>query len=65
MKKYQYKGNNIRLVVEEDCVGFYLIFYPNVNSSWSEKDYLLDTLDDAFDFAKDEYGVHKHDWIEL
>ena len=64
MKKFQYIDEKIKLIIEEDIVGFYLIFYPNPNTDKSEKDFLLDNLEDAFDCAKKRYGISKQEWKE-
>ena len=62
MLKYLYKNDFIKLVIEEDIVGFYLIVYK-LESEKSNEDYLIDSLDDAFLEAQDKFGISKEQWI--
>ena len=63
MLKYLYKNDFIKLVIEEDIVGFYFIVYKNPESEKSNEDYLIDSLDDAFLEAQDKFGISKEQWI--
>jgi len=47
--------------IEEDLVGWYLIKYEAHQSS---QDYLLDSLEDAFDEAEDRFEIPKKLWKE-
>ena len=63
--KYQYLSNEIKLIIEEDPAGFYLIVYTNPSSPVSTHDYLLDSLKDAFDMAKKQNGIEISQWKSL
>jgi len=56
-QKYFYENNEIKLIIEEDVVGFYLIIYKQDAPHQSINDYLLDSLEQAFKVAKDKFGV--------
>lgn len=60
--KYLYVNDNLKLVIEEDIVGFYLIVYSNPFSEKSSADYLLDSLDDAFNEAKRRFKISREEW---
>lgn len=60
--KYVYKSELIKLVIEEDVVGFYLIVYRNPRSEKSNEDYLVDTLEEAFQQAKENFGISIEQW---
>lgn len=60
--KYLYIDDNIKLIIEEDIVGFYLIVFKNPISQKSNEDYLVDSLDDAFKEAKDRFGILRNQW---
>jgi hypothetical protein len=63
--KYLYKNDYLKLVIEEDIVGFYLIVYNNPQSEKSSEDYLVDSLEDAFQEAKERFGVSSEQWEKL
>lgn len=63
MLKLLYKNESIKLIIEEDVIGFYLIVYEDPNSEKATQDYLLDSLDDAFQEAEEEFGITKDSWI--
>jgi len=60
--KYIYQNKQIKLVINQDLVGFYLIVYENPSSLTSTSDYLLDTLEEAFQEAQDRFGVLASQW---
>lgn len=60
--KYIYETKNIKLIIEEDIVGFYIIVYNDPSSMQSNADYLQDTFDDAFSFSERKFGVKKDQW---
>ena len=62
--KYVYKNDFIKLLVQEDIVGYYLIVYQDPKSKKSSEDYLVDTLEEAFLEAKEKFGVSKERWIK-
>ena len=64
-KKYIYKDDKIKLVLEEDNkeVGWYLIIYNDPNSEKSMADYLYDSEDIAFKIAEKKFGIKKEQWI--
>lgn len=64
MEKYIYEDNFLKVLIEEDSVGFYLIVYKNPSSEKSTNDYLCDTLDEAFQKAKNQFGITKDQWRE-
>lgn len=61
--KYFYKDAHLKLIIEEDTVGFYLVVYRNSELDQSTEDYLLDSLEDAFQEAKEKFGIMKDQWI--
>lgn len=64
-KKFLYIDDNIKLIIEEDVVGFYLIEYPEPDSIKSCHDYLLDSLEDAFKEAEERYCVNENMWERI
>lgn len=64
-KKYQFQNEERKLIIEEDNVGWYLIIYTPPNNNQSSADYLLDSLEDAFEEAKDRFGVSPSQWINI
>jgi len=52
-EKYEYVDTQLRLVIEQDFVGYYLYVYSQPNIDAADKDYLLDDLE----MAKDEAFV--------
>lgn len=65
MNKYLYKSNNLKLLIEEDLVGFYLIIYPDPHSEKSSEDYLFDSLEDVLRVAESKFGISKKQWTQL
>lgn len=65
MLKFSYKNNFLKLVIEEDVIGYYLIVYEDPYSIVSKEDYLVDSLDEAFKEAKEKFGVSKDQWTLL
>ena len=60
-------GEENSFAIKEDTVGWYLIVYDSINSIESDvstEDYLLDTLEDAFEMAYKKFGVYKSAWKE-
>lgn len=51
-------------VLNEDIVGWYLIVYKDKTKSVSIEDHLLDSYEDAIDFAKEDFNISKTDWKE-
>ena len=62
--KYFYRDENLKLIIEEDAVGYYLIVYKNPDSIKSSEDYLVDSLEEAFQEADEKFGVSKSQWIK-
>lgn len=60
--KYFYKSNSLKLVIEEDIVGFYLIVYNDSQLEKSSEDFLVDSLEDAFQEAEERFGVSCKQW---
>ena len=52
------------LVIELDIIGAYLIIYRNPSINVSDQDYLFDSLEDAFKFAFDKYGIAQENFNE-
>ncbi len=63
MLKFVYKNNYLKLIIEEDIVGVYLIVYKDPQSEKSSEDYLIDSLDEAFQEAQEKFGVSKKQWM--
>lgn len=61
-QKYFYRSDFIKLIIEEDVVGYYLIVYYNPNSIESNEDYLVDSLEEAFKEAEERFGVLSQQW---
>lgn len=47
-----YKSACLKLVIDEDIVEFYLIVYNDPYTEKSDADYLVDTLEEAFEKAE-------------
>jgi len=60
--KYIYKSDFLKLIIEEDDVGFYLIIYNDPQSEKSSEDYLVDSLEEAFAEAEEKFGVSSSQW---
>lgn len=60
--KYLYKSDSLKLIIEEDIIGFYLIVYNDPNSGKSNEDYLVDSLEEAFQKAKEKFGISSKQW---
>jgi hypothetical protein len=60
--KYLFKSKSLMLVIEPDIVGTYLIVYLNPSTNISDQDYLFDSLEEAFNFAFDKFGVLKKEF---
>lgn len=60
--KYIYKSDLLKLVIEEDIVGYYLIVYDDPKSEKSSEDYLVDSIEEAFQEAKDKFGISRSQW---
>ena len=60
-----YKNRKIKLIIEEDSVGFYLVVYKDLTSTKSNEDQLFDSLDEAFEEAKNRFGISKNEWQQL
>ncbi len=60
--KYLYKSDSLKLIIEEDVIGFYLIVYNDPQSEKSSEDYLVDSLEEAFQEAKEKFGVSSKEW---
>ncbi len=59
---YTAKMPRLRLEIEEDInVGFYFMVYPEVGKE-SLADYLQDSLQSVFEYAKEKYGIPPEDW---
>jgi len=64
-EKFEYIDNNIRLVIEEDLVGYYLYVYRNPKVEAADQDYLLDDLEMAKDEAYERFGIDKQKWKKI
>ena len=62
---FSYEDEKIKLVIDKDIVGYYLIVYQDPKSTISSADYLLDTLDEAFEAAQKKFGISKEQWKSL
>lgn len=60
--KYLHKSKSLKLIIEEEPVGFYLIVYNDPLSEKSNEDYLVDSLEDAFQEAKLKFGISSEQW---
>lgn len=60
--KYLYKNDFFKLVIEEDDIGFHLIVYNDPCSEKSDEDYLIDSLEEAFQEAEQKFGVTSGQW---
>ncbi len=61
--KYLYRKNNLKLIIEEDVVGYYLYVYKDIeNTGIATEDYLLDSLEMAFSEAEALFGIQKNQW---
>lgn len=61
--KYLYKSDTLKLIIEEDVIGFYLIVYKDLQSKKSSEDYLVDSLEEVFQEAKEKFGVSSKQWM--
>lgn len=62
LSQYIYIKNSLKMIIEEDLIGFYLIIYNDPQSLESDEDYLLDSLKEAFDLAEERFSVVKSQW---
>ena len=62
--KFTYKSDSLKLVIEEDAIGYYLIVYDDPQSEKSSEDYLVDSLEEAFQEAKEKFGVLSKQWMQ-
>ena len=53
----------LKLIIEKDVLGFYLIVYNDPNAEISNEDYLFDSLEEAFLESKEKFGVAIDQWI--
>lgn len=60
--KYLYNDEFLKLVIEQDIVGFYLIVYNNPNSEKSSEDYLFDSLEEVFQAAQEKFHISPTQW---
>lgn len=60
--KYVHKSDSLKLIIEEDVIGFYLVVYNDPHSEKSSEDYLVDSLEEAFQDAKEKFGVLSEQW---
>jgi hypothetical protein len=58
---YTNKEPKLKLIIEEDRVGFYLYVFP-IDSEESIADFLQDSLEETLEFAKINYGIEKNEW---
>ena len=63
--KYIFTNDTLKLVIDEDIVGYYLIVYKDPYSEKSNEDYLLDSLEDAFEEAKEKFGITREQWKSI
>jgi hypothetical protein len=63
--KLLYKDTSLKVVIEEDIIGFYLIVYKDPLSTISTEDYLLDNLEDALKEAKELFGISIEQWQHI
>ncbi|MFT5319416.1 MAG: hypothetical protein ACI8RA_002690 [Chlamydiales bacterium] len=63
--KYIFQNDDIRLVIEEDIVGWYLFVYRDGNMNTPAADYLQDTLNDVFEEAEEMFGVQHNQWKKV
>ena len=66
-RKFIYKNDDIKLLLEEDNeeVGCYFMIYDDPESETSSADYLFDTIDVAYKVAEKKYNVKKEQWTEI
>jgi len=66
-KKYIYKDEQIKLIIEEDNkdVGWYLIVYANPHSNRSTQDYIYDSEELVFQGAEKKFGIRRNQWKVL
>jgi hypothetical protein len=62
MLRFLYKGNTLKLIIQEDSIGYYLIVYDDPYSEKSSEDYLVNSLDEAFAEAQEKFGVSRKQW---
>lgn len=63
MTKFYYKDKDLKFLIDEDVIGYYLIIYKDPNSEISSQDYVFDSLEDAFQEAEEKFGVKKELWM--
>lgn len=61
-QKYSFISSDLKLIIEEDIIGYYLIVYKDIFSEVSTEDYLLDSLEEAFRVAQEKFGVQAKNW---
>ena len=59
---FSYEDDKIRLIIEKDSVGYYLLAFTDPKATLSTYDYFFETLDETFEVAEYKFGVSKHQW---
>ncbi|MEM8532468.1 MAG: hypothetical protein AAGF95_16615 [Chloroflexota bacterium] len=54
-----------RLMIYSGPSGAYLFFYSIEEDGSCDHDLLLESVDDAMDYAAEEYGLSRDDWQEI
>lgn len=60
--QYLILNKDIKISIEQDDVGWYLIIYENAHSNCSTEDYLFDSFSEALEFAGERFDVSKSEW---
>jgi hypothetical protein len=61
-RNYWCQKDGARYEIDEDLVGWYLIYYKDQNSKKSSEDYLCNSLEEAFTKAQRRYDVPREAW---
>lgn len=64
-RKYFFQKGNTSYIIEEDLVGWYLLVYDKEKAERPLKDYLLDSLEEAFFEAQDRFDIPRDSWKEI
>lgn len=63
-EKYTSENDICKLIIEEDAIGACLIIFEKPELNKSTSDYLLDTLEEAFQEAYFRFGITKDQWTK-
>ena len=63
--KYIYEDQEKKIIIEEDKVGYYIYAYEDFSRpEFCTKDYLVDSLEIAFEEVQEIFGIKKDKFVK-